>query len=244
MLAASASLSGSRVADLPGGAARCSAVLLALARAASRDRTHLTQSPGGPTCRRDALLGGETLLGCAIRLTPVCLFWPLRLLGFTKVSSLYRSLHFDLCFGGRGNAGPVTCTCASSGVHEVVVGTAFTSACHSEGSIFGPLKARKIETQIRASPVQDSCRGCCLCLLKWLQDSHFAQIAACKASAHLTKWRDQNLALQEKPLSIRRGSTFGSLLRCLPGGPVCRPLKDSLELHCWTANISVTHHGN
>ena len=38
--------------------------------------------------------------------------------------------------GGRGDAGPVTCTCASSGVQEVVVWTAFTSSCHSEGSIF------------------------------------------------------------------------------------------------------------
>ena len=42
--------------------------------------------------------------------------------------------------------------------------TAFTSACHSEGSIFGPEKRQeKIETQIPASPVQDSCHGCCLC---------------------------------------------------------------------------------
>ena len=40
--------------------------------------------------------------------------------------------------GGRGDAGPVTCTCASSGVQEVVVWTAFTSACHSEGSIISP----------------------------------------------------------------------------------------------------------
>ena len=45
--------------------------------------------------------------------------------------------------GGRGDAGPVTCTCASSGVQEVVVWTAFTSACHSEGSIFGPEKVKK-----------------------------------------------------------------------------------------------------
>ena len=45
--------------------------------------------------------------------------------------------------GGRGDARPVTCTCASSGVQEVVVWTAFTSACHSEGSIFGPEKVKK-----------------------------------------------------------------------------------------------------
>ena len=44
---------------------------------------------------------------------------------------------------GRGDAGPVTCTCASSGVQEVVVWTAFTSACHTEGSIFGPEKVKK-----------------------------------------------------------------------------------------------------
>ena len=35
----------------------------------------------------------------------------------------------------------------------MVVWTAFTSACHSEGSIFGPKKARTLDTQIRASPI-------------------------------------------------------------------------------------------
>ena len=44
---------------------------------------------------------------------------------------------------GKGDAGPVTCTCASSGVQEVVVWTAFTSACHSEGPIFGPESVKK-----------------------------------------------------------------------------------------------------
>ena len=33
-----------------------------------------------------------------------------------------------------------------------------------KGLFLGPKKARKkLETQIRASPVQDSCHGCCLC---------------------------------------------------------------------------------
>ena len=51
----------------------------------------------------------------------------------------------NLCFGGEGgDAGPVTCTCASSGVQEVVVWTAFTSACHQKGLFLGPKKARKI----------------------------------------------------------------------------------------------------
>ena len=62
-----------------------------------------------------------------------------------EIMILLQHLHFNLCFGGEGgDAGPVTCTCASSGVQEVVVWTALTSACHSEGSIFGPEKARKI----------------------------------------------------------------------------------------------------
>ena len=42
----------------------------------------------------------------------------------------------------------------------MVVWTAFTSACHSEGSIFGPKSQEKLDTQIRASPVcQAHCRG-------------------------------------------------------------------------------------
>ena len=60
-----------------------------------------------------------------------------------KDNDSLQHLHFDLCFGGKGDAGPVTCTCASSGVQEVVVWTAFTSACHSEGPIFGPEKVKK-----------------------------------------------------------------------------------------------------
>ena len=51
------------------------------------------------------------------------------------LSSLFR--------GGRGDAGLVTCTCASSGVQEVVAWTAFTYACHSEGSTFGSQKDKK-----------------------------------------------------------------------------------------------------
>ena len=42
---------------------------------------------------------------------------------------------------------------------------------------------------------------------KWLQAWHFAHIAACKASAHLTKWRDQKQARQE----ILRGSPPSAL---------------------------------
>ena len=51
-----------------------------------------TQSPGGPTCCRDALLVGETLLGCAIRSTPAWSFWPLRLLGPKVPHATSRSL--------------------------------------------------------------------------------------------------------------------------------------------------------
>ena len=32
-----------------------------------------------------------------------------------------------------------------------------------KGLFFGPKKQEKLETQIRAFLVQDSCRGCCLC---------------------------------------------------------------------------------
>ena len=67
MPSASASLSGSRVggSTRSGGAQRCCPHWLV------PPRTHLTQSPGGPTCRRDVLLVGA-LLGCAIRSTPAC----------------------------------------------------------------------------------------------------------------------------------------------------------------------------
>ena len=55
---------------------------------------------------------------------------------FTKVFSLCRNLHFDFCFGGQGgDAGSVTCTCASLGV-QGGAWTAFTSTCHKEGSVF------------------------------------------------------------------------------------------------------------
>ena len=55
-----------------------------------------------------------------------------------------RSIALWFLFRGRKrDVGPVTCTCASGGVQEVVVWTAFTSACHSEGSIFGPEKVKK-----------------------------------------------------------------------------------------------------
>ena len=72
------------------------------------------------------------------------------------------SKQWSLFWGGRGDAGPVTCTCASSGVLEVVVWTAFTSSCHSEGFIFpkksrkkgGLVKRCKWDTKI---PVQDCC---------------------------------------------------------------------------------------
>ena len=37
-------------------------------------------------------------------------------------------------------------------------------------------------------------------------------VAACKASVHLPKWRDQKTGPQEGPLSILRGSTFRLLL--------------------------------
>ena len=49
---------------------------------------------------------------------------------------ILQHLHFDLCFGRKGDVGPVTCTCASS-VQEVVVWTAFIPACH------GPEKVKK-----------------------------------------------------------------------------------------------------
>ena len=69
-------------------------------------------------------------------------------------------LHFDLCFGGEG--GMPGLTCASSGVQEVVVWTAFTPSFRRV--YFWARKSReKLDTQIRASPVQDFCHGCCLC---------------------------------------------------------------------------------
>ena len=46
--------------------------------------------------------------------------------------------------GGKG--GPVTCTCASLGVQEVVVWTAFTSTCH----FLHPFFRRKITENNRA----------------------------------------------------------------------------------------------
>ena len=92
MLAASASLSGSRV----GGSTRCLAELPAVQRCCPHwlvpPRTHLTQSPEGPTCRRGAFLVGESLLGCAIRSTPVWSFWLLRLLGPNVLRATFRSL--------------------------------------------------------------------------------------------------------------------------------------------------------
>ena len=45
-----------------------------------------------------------------------------------------------------------TGTCASSGVQKVVVWTAFTSACHSEGAIFRRKSQEKLDAQIRTSP--------------------------------------------------------------------------------------------
>ena len=71
-------------------------------------------------------------------------------------------------------------------------------------------------------------------------------------------------ALEQKKLSILRGSTFGSLLkyicfaqgsktgssafwiRCLPGSLFDVPFKYSLKVRCWNlaTNISVTHHSN
>ena len=58
-----------------------------------------------------------------------------------------------------------TCTCASSGVQEMVVWTAFTSSCHSEGSIFGPKKSRKIRHADTGLPSISHLHGCTLMCL-------------------------------------------------------------------------------
>ena len=67
------------------------------------------------------------------------------------------------------------------------------------------------------------------------------------------KMKDQKQARQEGPLSILRGSTFGSLLKYVcfaqgskTGGLFDAPFKYSLEARCWNqaTNISVTHHSN
>ena len=63
---------------------------------------------------------------------------------FTKVSSLCRSLRFNLCFGGQGgDAGSGTCTCASSGVQEVAFGQLLLLHVTKNGLFFGPKKTRK-----------------------------------------------------------------------------------------------------
>ena len=172
-------------------------------------------------------------------------------------------MSLDLCFGGEGG-------CRACHMHFCQLRSprggrldGFYFCLSFRRVYFWARKSQeKLDTQIRASPVQDSRHGCCLC--KVASSLTFCAQAACKASAHLTKWRDQKQARQEEPLSILRGSTFGSLLKyicfaqgsktgpsafwiwCLPGGLFDAPFKYYLEARCWNqaTNISATHHSN
>ena len=123
------------------------------------------------------------------------------------MSSLCRNLHFDLCFRGWqwGEAGSVTCTWARSGV-QGGVGRLLLLPVTKKGLFFGPKKQEKLETQIRASPVQDSRRG------SW----DFAHMAACKASAYLINKGAKNRPVRRDHLRSWEGPLLDSFWNTFP----------------------------
>ena len=156
-------------------------------------------------------------------------------------------LHFDLCFGGEG--GMPGLTCASSGVQEVVVWTAFTPSFRRV--YFWARKSReKLDTQIRASPVQDFCHGCCLCY-KVASSLTFCAHSSLQSFSTSDKMKGPKTGPpggttfdpkrvhfwvpSEIDLLCARSKTGPSVfwIWCLPGDLFDAPFKYSLEARCW-----------
>ena len=109
--------------------------------------------------------------------------------------------------GGRGDAGPDLCQLRSprggrlDGFYSVI----------QKGLFLGPKSREKLDTQIRASPVQDFCHGCCC--VKVASSLTFCAHSSLQSFSTSDKMKGPKQARQEGPLSILRGSTFGSLLK-------------------------------
>ena len=131
-------------------------------------------------------------------------------------------LHFDLCFGGEGGMlGLSHALVPAQESKRWSFGHLLLLPVIQKGLFLGPKKARKIRHANTGLPSSRFLPRM-LFVLKQLQGLTFC---AHRQSAHLTKWRDQKQARQEGPLSILRGSTFGSLLNifALRKGPKLGP---------------------
>ena len=118
----------------------------------------------------------------------------------------------------------------------------------------------KLRTQIRASPVQDSCHVC----VKVASSLTFCAHSSLQSFSTSDKMKGPKTGPPGGTTFDPKRVHFGSLLKyicfaqgsktgpsafwiwCLPGGLFDAPFKYSLEARCWNqaTNIRVTHHSN